>query len=290
MADTKLPPPPAKGPPKGPLPSNKATIKTEPPKLGKLEPIFHPPRVILHAVEGWGKTSMGSYTKTPAILMAKGETGYETLLGAGLVPSVPAARINTWLELLAIMDTLNGYETVVLDAIGGFEHLCHEYVCDVEYKGDWGEKGFKGYQRGADVAVTEWLKLLAKLDKLRDVGITTLLLSHTKIGPYGNPLGADYDRLGSDVHKKTWGVTHRWADAVLFGEFFTDVETNRSSKPDALRKGKGIGGGQRIIHTEWNAAYDAKNRYNMDPVIDIPDDPKLIWSTIREAIYNGKDK
>jgi len=287
---TNPPPPPPKGLPKAPPTNHKIETKTKLPTLGKLKPVFAPPRLILNAVEGWGKTSMGAHMESPAILMASGETGYETLLGSGLVPSVDAARVDDWLGLLGLLEGLCDHKTVVLDAIGGFERLCHEFVCDRDFHGDWGERGFASFQKGYDVSATEWLKLLAILDKLRDAGIIVLLLSHCRIKTFKNPLGADYDRYVSDVHDKTWSVTHKWSDAAFFGNFFTSVETTKSNKPDALKKGKGIGGNQRVIHTEWQAGFDAKNRYSMDSEIDIPNDPKEIWSTIREAIYNGKDK
>jgi len=258
------------------------------PALGKLEPVFQPPRIILNAVEGWGKTTMGTYAPNPAILMATGETGYTTLLGAGLVPNVDAAHIATWEELLAMLDHVGGHDTVVLDALGGFERLCHVNVCDRDFNGDWGERGFASYKRGYEVAVNEWLKLLVKLDQLRSEGITILILSHCKIKTFKNPLGADYDRYVSDVHDKTWAATAKWGDAVLFGNFYSVVDTERGGKPEALKKGKGIGGTERIVYTERRDAFDAKNRYGMENEIDIPNDPSKSWNTIYTQIRKDK--
>jgi len=270
--------------------SNKKTVtKPNMPKVGKMEAVFRPPKILLNAVEGWGKTSLGAYAPNPAMLQARGETGYETLLGSGLVPSIDAARIDNWPGLLELIPTLDTFKTVDFDAIGGFERLCHEFICDRDFNGDWGEKGFVSYQKGYDVAITEWLKLLAALDRLKDKGVVIVILSHCKVKSFKNPMGADYDRYVSDVHDKTWAVTAKWADAVLFGNFFTVVETARSSKPEALRKGKGIGGTERVIYTERRDAFDAKNRYNMPPVIDIPNEPDKMWSTIWGHIANGKE-
>ena len=277
-----MPPPPTNG-------NKTAETKTVLPTVGKLDAVFKPPKILLNAVEGYGKTTFGSYAPNPVMLQARGETGYETLLGSGLVPSIDAARINSWPGLLELMPTLNGFATVNLDAVGGIERLCHEFICDRDFDGEWGEKGFASYQKGYDVSITEWIKLLSALDRLHDKGVVIVILSHCKVKPFKNPMGADYDRYVSDVHDKTWAVTAKWADAVLFGNFFTVVETARSSKPEALRKGKGIGGTGRVIYTERRDAFDAKNRYNMEPVIDIPNDPKQMWSTIWGHITNGKD-
>lgn len=161
--------------------------------------------------------------------------------------------------------------------------MCHEFICRRDFNGDWGEKGFASYQRGPDVAVSEWLKLLAILDRLHDSGKIVLILSHCKIKTFKNPLGADYDRYVSDVHDKTWSVTAKWADCVLFGNFYSVVES-AERKPEALRRGKGIGGTERVIYTERRDAFDAKNRYGMPEVIDIPHDPSVVWETIYSNI------
>lgn len=49
--------------------------------------------------------------------------------------------------------------------------------------------------------------------------MTIFALCHTKVKPFKNPLGPHYDRFQPDMHEKTWGLSHKWADAVLFGNF-----------------------------------------------------------------------
>jgi len=286
MNKATLPPPPkaAKGngsPSAAPAPSK------DRPRLGSGKAEFKPPRIVLNAVEGWGKTSLGAFAPNPAILMAAGETGYETLLGAGLVPNVPRAKLETWPDTLALLDDLiqddTGTETVVLDAVGGFERMCHEYVCNRDFNGDWGERGFTSYQKGYEVAVADWLQLLQKLERLQEFrGATVVILSHCRVKTFKNPMGADYDRWVSDCHDKTWSITHKWADAVLFGNFFTVVEGGKTGEKP--KKGKGIGGTQRVIYTERRDAFDAKNRYGMSEVLDIPNDASRSWPTVWSAI------
>jgi len=258
--------------------------------LGKLEPEFKPPRIVLNAVEGWGKTSCAAFAPNPAILMAKGETGYETLLGSGLAPQVDAGRVETWESLLAFLEAAAGaqnpqHKVLALDALGGFERLCHERVCNRDFDGEWGEKGFLSYQKGYERAVTDWIGLLALLDRVRECGVTILMLGHVQVRPFKNPLGDDYDRYVSNVHHKTWGITHKWADAVLFGQFVTVIAKDKVTD----KKGKGIGGTDRVLYCERRDAYDAKNRYGMPAELDIPGDPARIWPTIWAAITKGKE-
>lgn len=279
-----------KSPPPPPARSSAPTAsKVAAPKWGKMEAKFQPPRIIVNAVEGWGKTSLIAHADKPLIIMASGETGYETLLGAGLVPSVDAAKIEAWPELLALIDELiatdTGHQTIGLDAGGGFERMCHQHACNRDFGGDWGERGFGSFQKGYDVSVNDWLQLLQRLDRLRDThGCTIVMLSHCRVRPFKNPLGADFDRYVSDMHDKTWAVTAKWADDVLFGNFFTVVETKKGGAAESLKKGKGIGGTQRVVYTQRRDAYDAKNRHNLPECIDIPDDASQSWPTLWNLI------
>jgi len=260
-------------------------VEVASPALGKLKTKPKPPRIILNAVEGWGKTSCGSYTPNPAIIMAAGETGYETLLHAGRVPDVSAAYVSNWGELLALLKSIEdggSVGTIVIDALGGIERMCHEAVCNRDFAGDWGEKGFLSFHKGYDLSIRDWLIFIAALDRLHARGCGILLLSHCKIKQFKNPVGPDYDRYVADVHDKTWSVTSKWADAVLFGTFYTVVEGGSTgAKP---RKGKGIGGSERVLYTERRDAFDAKNRFGMPEIIDIPADPTQIWSTISQHL------
>jgi hypothetical protein len=278
-APPKLPPPPLRtsSPPK----------PSVAPTWGRIEGKFQPPRIVLNAVEGFGKTTAGANAPSPLIVMAAGETGYETLVGANLVPSVDAARVASWGDLIALLDAIadsdTGHRTIVLDAMGGIERLCHEHVCKREFGGDWGEKGFASYGKGYDQSLPEWLSMLVRLDRIRDVrGATILMLSHAKVRTHKNPMGADFDRYVADCHEKTtWAATARWADAVLFGTFRTIVEEKRG------KAAKGIGGTERVIYTEQRDAFAAKNRYGMPSELEIPDDPSALWPTIWNSVTNG---
>ena len=271
-------------PPTQPAPSRtEASVSATAPTIRKAGERKSPPRIIINAVECFGKTTIGAYAPKPIFLCSRGETGLDTLVSSGLAPAVDCQECSTWAETLAAAQSLvtSDYETVVLDALGGFERLNHEEVCRAEYGGDWGEKGFTSYQRGYEVSIGPWIKLLQVLDTIRmKTGATILLLSHSKITNFKNPIGPDFDRYAADCHHKTWGICHKWADAVLFGKFRTVVD-----KVDTKgKRGKGIGGATRELYSEHCDAWDAKSRYRMPAEIEMPTDPALMWDTIHKAI------
>lgn len=243
-----------------------------------------PSRMVLHAVEGWGKTSFAAQAPKPIFLMARGETGLETLIDQGRLPETAHFReLNSWSEWMNALEVLKGdheYKTVVLDAINGTERLCHEEVCRTKFSGDWGNKGFSNFQKGFEVSCTPWREMLVVLDQLRAKGMAVIGICHTQVRTFKNPEGEDYDRYTADIHHKTWGVTSKWADLVLFGNF--EIVRDDSGKPK--------GGAHRIMHTERRAAYDAKNRHGLDEEIDCGNSPQEAWANFQKAIKKGRGK
>ena len=112
---------------------------------------------------------------------------------------------------------------------------------------------------------------------MQATGKTVVLLSHSLERRYQNPMGGDFDRFVSDCHEKTWGATKRWADAVLFGNFFTVLD-------EASGRAKGVGGTDRDLYGERRDAFDAKNRYGMPDQLTMPNDPGACWGVIWNAI------
>jgi hypothetical protein len=224
----------------------------------------------------------------------KGETGLETLIDAGRLKETPhLPEIMSWTEMLGYIDALTNedhpFKTLVIDTLNGAERLCHEHVCTRDYKDEWGDHGFMGYMRGYEVSLADWRGLLTALDRLREkkrMGIIALV--HTKVKTFKNPEGPDYDRYAPDMHDKTWSLSHKWSDCVLFGNFevaFTGVQENKKS---GVSKGKAIGGNVRMMYTERHASYDAKNRLGLPIEIEMGNSPEEGWANFVVALKFGR--
>lgn len=207
------------------------------------------------------------------------EDGITTLKNFGRVPAgIPQITARNWGELLGILDELatgeHPYKALAMDALGGFERLCHEEVCTRDFRGEWGDKGFASYHKGYQVALTDWRMLLNALDKVRDRGMSVMLLAHSQVKTFKNPAGEDFDRYIPDVHEKTWALTHKWADAVFFMNYVTVVDS----------KGKAHGGQDRTMFTEFHPAYDAKNRFGLPAEIDMGTSGQEAWTNLSSAL------
>jgi hypothetical protein len=222
--------------------------------------------------------------------MTAGETGLLTLVDCGRLPETPHFPVaNKWQDLLASIQALieqeHDFRTVVIDTINGAERLCHEYVCQRDFNGEWGEKGFNAYKRGQEVALNDWKQLIDLFDQLKAKGVRPLLLAHTATTTFKNPMGADYDRYQADLNQKTWAMTAKWLDAIFFGDF----ETILANEKDPMRKTKAINSEVvRVLYTEERASFDAKNRFGLPASIEMPNDPKGAYDTLMAAIRDAR--
>lgn len=247
-----------------------------------------PTRLVMHGLEGCGKTSYAAFAPKPVFIMTAGETGLETLIDSGQLPEIPHfPEVQTWLDLLGILDAIledeHDRQTLVIDTGNGAERLCHEEVCRRDYNGDWGKQGFTSYMQGYDVALADWRLFLAKLDRIREQRrMAIIVLCHTKITTFKNPTGADYDRYEPKMHAKTWGLTKEWADIILFADYETEIIRGRRDNETA--KGKAVGGSYRTMRTVRTATFDAKNRHGLPEEIEMGVSGKEAWNNFVNAM------
>ena len=249
-----------------------------------------PGRYVFYGPEGCGKTSLGAFMPKPIFIQTAGETGLDTLIDAGRLHDVPhfPGGFQVWGELLAAIDLLTNtehdYKTLVIDTFNGAERLCHEFTRRQHYSDD--EQKFAAFQEGASTAMGAWREFLSSIDNLRETRrMTIACMCHSKVAGFKNPEGPDFDRYTTDMHKYTWSLTQKWADAVLFINFETFT---KKEKGDA--KHKGAGGQRRVMYCERHAAFDAKNRFGLPQEIDLGDSPQEAWSAFSAALKEGRSQ
>jgi len=251
-----------------------------------------PTAALWYGPPGCGKTSLAAQVPGVVFLTDNTEQGIQTLKERGIVaadiPVLPPAR--SWDDVMGMLEALatgeHSHKALAIDAMGGLERLCHEEVCRREFRGEWGDKGFASYQKGPDVSLADWRHFINALERLRDErAMTVIVLGHSKVKPFKNPAGPDYDRYIVDVHEKTWAMTCKWAEMVLFINF----EVTFAKGDETKQKAKGLGGQFRIAYTENDAAYEAKNRHNLPAEIPLGNEgPAKAWAALSTALKNGR--
>ena len=244
--------------------------------------------MILAGTPGIGKSSLAAQTPGVVFMTDESERGIETLKESGQVPDVPVMPpCASWSDVFEVLEALrtgeHSYRALAVDAMGGFETLCHAEVCRRDFNGDRGKSGFLNYQNGYDVSVGDWRQFLSALDKLRDERrMSIMLLGHVKIKNFKNPAGPDYDRFIVDVHEKTWSATHKWADIVIFANY------DLAFLDETKGKAKAKGGQTRTMHTQYSASWEAKNRHGLPPEISMGDSAAEAWANFTKAMADAR--
>jgi hypothetical protein len=115
-----------------------------------------------------------------------------------------------------------------------------------------------------------------------------ILLAHTMVGSHKNPSGDDYNRwIPAFDGKLAWDSLYGWADVVLMADF--EIFTLRTNSNDKNSKAKATGGQRRFFHTQWNPAWDAKNRHNMPAELEMGASGAEAWANLAKAMQPSAD-
>jgi hypothetical protein len=103
--------------------------------------------------------------------------------------------------------------------------------------------------------------------------MNVITLAHSAIKTFKDPSSDGWDRHQMKIHQSAAGLVKERSDIVLYGAYETYAVKN-----DKTKRVQGVSTGARIIHTNHNAAWDAKNRH------DLPEQMPLDWDDFYAAV------
>jgi AAA domain len=225
--------------------------------------VREPGRTLLVGVESVGKSTFASHAPNPIFLAV--EEGASQI---GVARVSPASFQDVIADLKALLSDPHDYQTVVIDTMDALEPLIWSNVAARKGKESIEDLG---YGKGYTFALDEFSELTGALDNLRKGrGMEVILIAHAVAKNFANPSGPDYKRYEPALQEKAANLIKGWVDNILFatfesaavgqdGKIVTNVQDAKGGKF------KGVETGRRIMMTQRSAAWDAKNRYSLEP-------------------------
>lgn len=236
--------------------------------ISKTQRASAPPRIVVHGVQGVGKTTFGVSAYKPIVLpFEDGLTGIET-------DAFPL--LTSYEDGIAALDSLitepHEFGTAVVDSADWLEPLIWNRVAR-----DAGKASIEEipYGKGYVEALTYWRQVFDRLNALRARGMAVIVIAHTEVKRFDAPDTDAYDRYQIKLHRTAAGLLVEWADVVGFAQ----IETALKKEDQGFQKRvRGIATGRRVLRVNETPAYLAKNRYGL------PDPLPLDWAALVQAI------
>jgi len=241
--------------------------------------IESPPRVLVYSPPKIGKTAFAA--GIPGVVFLAAEQGTQEFdvsrvppirkcEGTGSKHACGWSDVRGWLETFA--SSPHDFRALAIDTLDWLEAVLFSHLVAIDPKGRTSiVEAHGGYGKAYDLAVEEWRRVAALLDRCNARGMAIVLLAHSQIAKHHDPLTDEIDTHRLKMHKGGAGFWAEWSDAILFAGF----ELVRAAGTDAVTST-----GRRVLHTTPHAqfAYLAGNRYGLPPVLD------LSWSALQAAL------
>lgn len=232
-----------------------------------------PDRIFVYGVEKIGKTTFAA--NAPGVVFITSENGLAEIDP----PPAHFPEVTSWDDVLDCVESLtedeHEFRTLAIDSVDWVGHLLNEHVRETN---NMTMEKFDAYGRGFKIAAEDWRKLLVALNRLQSRrGMEIILVAHAETKNIDPPDSDPYVRYQPNAGggNAAAALIKQWAKTILFARHELFVKDG-----EGFAKSKGVSTGRRILHTNWNAAWDAGNRYGL------PDELPLdyaAYATARDA-------
>jgi len=224
---------------------------------------MRPPRMVIYGEHKIGKSTFAaSFPNTVFIATEEGLDHIDA-------QSFPLCT--SYADVLACISELfskpHDFSTVAIDSLDWLETLIFSQACKDSGKNYTSIEDF-GYGKGYVEALKYWHEILGGLNALRDKrGMAVVCIAHHAIKRFDAPDTESYDQYRIKLHDKAGALVQEWADVIGFCA--EETHTKKSEAGFNKEVVRAIGTGRRLLHLRGKPSFQAGNRYNLPPAVEL---------------------
>jgi len=221
-----------------------------------------PERCLIFGDIGNGKSTLASTAPSPIFINVEDRLSE---INAKAFP-IPKSYADFREQLVWLYKENHEFETVVVDTADALEMLIFKQVCLDNNVKNISDVGFGG---GYTQSLNYFAKTIDALNALRkEKNMRIIVLAHSQVKLYNNPLGADFDRIKIKLRDKHADLFLERMDIV--GYLHTPIYTSEQTKAFGNKKTKASGTQDRVFSCYKSVAFETKDSYGIDYDIEIP--------------------
>jgi hypothetical protein len=171
-----------------------------------------------------------------------------------------------------------GVDTLVIDSIDWLERKIFNAACT---DNGWASIEQPGFGKGYVMVLKYWTEFLISLDRLRELGLNIVLISHSQVEKFDDPIvDNSFHRHTLKVNRHSRALISEWVDVL--GYVASEVLTSKSGDHFGTPEFKAITTNRRLIHFGEQPTFIAKSR------MALPESLPLEWEAFMSAVAGAR--
>lgn len=250
----------------------------------KAQPLFEQvmPKTIIYGINGIGKSRLAMQAPNNIFMdFDKNLAQYKVVSNRSEGIKYPLDTFQQVLDFVTLLiNEPHDFKTVIIDSASSLNMIIENQV-KLEKNVD-SVKAIP-FDKGYDHTRVLWEQLLRKLDFLWEKRkMMIIIIAHDQLKEVKNPIDGNFHGYDVALHKDIGALLRYWSNMMLYATTLKRF-TEHKGKEKFGNINKKLTESKRILYTEGDDLFVAKNTFDLPPIIPF-DDVEKAWAVIYNHI------